>query len=117
MSHHHLPTNQGEPPFNNLAISQKFSDSFNGRREPRRPSVSLKMIITTWIMYIFARKTVGLPFPPRVNSVSGWQQWPFGTVASLSSPFYTPAVLQSHLMSCDIGLSGEGGSLSLGFLK
>ncbi|XP_031199871.1 spermatogenesis-associated protein 19, mitochondrial [Mastomys coucha] len=26
------------------------------------------MIITTWIMYIFARKTVGLPFPPRVNS-------------------------------------------------
>ncbi|XP_052045697.1 spermatogenesis-associated protein 19, mitochondrial isoform X1 [Apodemus sylvaticus] len=26
------------------------------------------MIITTWIMYIFARKTVGLPFPPRVSS-------------------------------------------------
>ncbi|XP_055457463.1 LOW QUALITY PROTEIN: spermatogenesis-associated protein 19, mitochondrial [Psammomys obesus] len=26
------------------------------------------MIITTWIMYIFARKGVGLPFPPKTNS-------------------------------------------------
>ncbi|EDL83332.1 spermatogenic specific-gene1 [Rattus norvegicus] len=26
------------------------------------------MIITTWIMYILARKSIGLPFPPRVNS-------------------------------------------------
>lgn len=29
------------------------------------------MIITTWIVYIFTRKSVGLPFPPKANSVSG----------------------------------------------
>ncbi|XP_008852398.1 spermatogenesis-associated protein 19, mitochondrial [Nannospalax galili] len=26
------------------------------------------MIITTWMVYIFARKSVGLPFPPKMNS-------------------------------------------------
>ncbi|XP_041512659.1 spermatogenesis-associated protein 19, mitochondrial [Microtus oregoni] len=26
------------------------------------------MIITTWIVYIFTRKSVGLPFPPKANS-------------------------------------------------
>ncbi|KAK7812748.1 hypothetical protein U0070_012411 [Myodes glareolus] len=26
------------------------------------------MIITTWIVYIFTRKGVGLPFPPKANS-------------------------------------------------
>ncbi|KAM6158643.1 spermatogenesis-associated protein 19, mitochondrial [Rhynchocyon petersi] len=25
------------------------------------------MIVTTWIMYIFARKGVGLPFPPKIS--------------------------------------------------
>ncbi|KAM9659024.1 spermatogenesis-associated protein 19, mitochondrial [Trichechus inunguis] len=26
------------------------------------------MIITTWIMYVFARKSVGFPFPPKTSS-------------------------------------------------
>lgn len=28
------------------------------------------MIITTWIVYILARKGAGLPFPPKTSSVS-----------------------------------------------
>lgn len=116
LSHHHLPTNQGDPPFNNLASSHKFSGSFNGRREPRRPSVSLKMIITTWIVYILARKSIGLPFPPRVNSVSAGDG-PVELYPAHLLPFRTPAVLRRPLLSHHIGLSGEGGSYSLGFLR
>ncbi|KAL4674555.1 hypothetical protein H8959_018489 [Pygathrix nigripes] len=47
----------------------EFSGSFNGRREPRRgPRIHSKMIITTWIVYILARKGVGLPFLPITSS-------------------------------------------------
>lgn len=59
-------------PFNEPLAPEEFSGSFNGRREPRRrPGISPKMIITTWIVYIFSRKGVGFPFPPKISSVSG----------------------------------------------
>lgn len=52
--------------------SRGFSGSFSGRRElSRRGDLSPKMIITTWILYILARKGTGFPFPPKISSVSG----------------------------------------------
>lgn len=59
------------PPSNDLLVPEEFSGSFDGRREPRRsPGISSKMIITTWIVYILARKGAGFPFPPKISSVS-----------------------------------------------
>ncbi|KAG8523205.1 Spermatogenesis-associated protein 19, mitochondrial, partial [Galemys pyrenaicus] len=70
--HCHIITGQPinwVPPFNNFLIPEAYSGSFNGRREPRkRPGISPKMIITTWIVYILTRKGAGYPFPPKTSS-------------------------------------------------
>lgn len=58
------------PPSNDPLVPEEFLGCFHGRRKPRRrPGLSPKMIITTWIVYILARKGVGWPFPPKTSSV------------------------------------------------
>ena len=82
-------------------MPEEFSACFNGRREPRRrPGISPKMIITTWIVYILARKGAGFPFPPKVSSVSGAVGSQVESVSGVVSPLSPCCTSGEKLSHC-----------------
>lgn len=57
------------------------------------------MIITTWIVYIFTWKSVGLPFPPKANSVSGG-----GSHMDLGRSSFSPSVVLVCFIDTTFGM-------------